>query len=88
MSEKMTCPGCSFHSSSVMAAFDDAEPCPSCGLSAAAALEIFGIRATRADVAVKAQAAEAIRRLDAAETRAAKAERLVERMREVLDDVS
>lgn len=34
MSDKMTCPGCDAHTSSVLGAVERGEPCPYCGLSA------------------------------------------------------
>ncbi len=67
MSRKMTCPACNAHTSSVFAAFEEGRPCPNCGLSAEAALEIDGVRQRRADEQLKAQAETAIKERDAAQ---------------------
>lgn len=67
MSRKMTCPGCNAHTSSVLAAFEEGRPCPNCGLSAEAALEIDGVRQRRADEELKAKLETAIKERDAAQ---------------------
>lgn len=67
MSRKMTCPACNAHLSSVLAAFEEGRPCPNCGLSAEAALEIEGVRMRRADEDLKARLEAAIKERDAAQ---------------------
>lgn len=66
MSRKMTCPACNAYTSSVLAAFEEGQPCPYCGLSADAALEIDGVRQQRADENLKARLEKAIKERDAA----------------------
>jgi uncharacterized protein YlaN (UPF0358 family) len=41
MAEKMTCPACDSHTSSILRAFEDGLPCPVCGLSNRAANEVL-----------------------------------------------
>jgi hypothetical protein len=60
MSDKMQCPGCMSYTSSIRRAVEDNEPCPSCGLSADAIAEIYGIQRSRADEALKARLQAAI----------------------------
>jgi hypothetical protein len=67
MSRKMTCPACSAHTSSVLAAFEEGRPCPNCGLSAEAALEIEGVRQRRADEELKARLEVVVKERDAAQ---------------------
>lgn len=67
MSRKMTCPACTSHSSSVLAAFEEDRPCPECGLSAESALEILSVRERRADEELKAKLEAAIKERDAAQ---------------------
>ena len=80
----MTCPGCGSHTSSILFAVRDGEPCPSCGLSAAAILEITSVKASRADEALKQQTAAALEELDRWRTRALTAEQLLETIRQAL----
>lgn len=70
MSERMTCPGCDAHSSTVLNRFRDGAPCKFCGLSAEAALEIIAVHEKRADAELKAQLVEALKRADKAEDQA------------------
>lgn len=49
VSRKMTCPGCDAHTSSVVTAFDEGDPCPYCGLPATATEEILDARKRAAD---------------------------------------
>jgi transcription elongation factor Elf1 len=90
MSRKMTCPACNSHTSSVLAAFEEGRPCPNCGLSAGAALEIEGVRQRRADEDLKARLEAAIKERDAAqrELRLTKArlERITELVGRPLED--
>ncbi|WP_435601335.1 hypothetical protein [Streptomyces sp. C10-9-1] len=67
MTRKMTCPACNSHTSSVLAASEEGRPCPICGLSADAALEIDGVRQQRSDEALKARLETAIKERDAAQ---------------------
>ena len=61
MADKMTCPGCGSHTSAILRAFDEGESCPTCGLSATAAVEIIAVRATRANAEVKAMFEKAVK---------------------------
>jgi hypothetical protein len=49
MSEKLTCPGCNSHTSEIFRAISTDDPCPYCGLSARAIIEIDRVRSARAD---------------------------------------
>ncbi|MEO3856181.1 hypothetical protein [Acrocarpospora sp. B8E8] len=71
MSNKMTCPGCDSHSSSILTALLDDRPCPYCGLSAEAMREIEEIRQSRADEALQARLQDAIKERDEAQREAA-----------------
>lgn len=81
MSEKMTCPGCGAHTSSVLVAVEQDEPCPYCGLSSSAIAEVNAMRRRREDDALTERAAEA-------EIRADRAEAETRRLRSVLDQIS
>lgn len=85
MSERMTCPGCDSHTSSVLVAYQAGGPCPYCGLSWAAIAEIERIQHTRAGEELKAELAETIKARDAAERRAATLGRKLDRVRRALD---
>lgn len=70
----MDCPGCGNYGSDVMSAFNRGDPCPRCGLSAHAAMEVLATRVSRADSVLKLQVEALVkecdrlrRRLDAAE---------------------
>lgn len=80
----MTCPGCDARTSSVLAAFEDCDPCPYCGLSWSTAAELEEkhrtVRQSRADEEVKAIA-------EAALLRAGRAEAAVERLQRQVDAV-
>lgn len=80
MSDKMTCPGCEAHSSTVLNRFRNGDPCSFCGLSAEAALEIMEVREKRADAELKARLVDALKRAD-------KAEDQVRRLRNLLTSV-
>lgn len=79
MSDKMTCPGCDSHTSSVLQAFGNDEPCPHCGLSYGTAAELAEkhrtVRLSRANDAVKQIAEEALQRAGQAEAKVEKLER-------------
>lgn len=76
----MTCPGCGAHTSSVLAKVNDGEPCPFCGLSADAILEVAEVRRKAADEDLKARLEKALVDRDRALAEAAK-------LRNVLHDV-
>lgn len=88
MADKMTCPGCDAHLSSVLNAFDRGEPCPVCGLSYATAAELDEKRRTvgesRANDEVKAIAEDALRRAGKASAEAEQLRRQVAAIRAVL----
>lgn len=86
MGRKMTCPGCNSHTSSVLAAFEEGRPCPQCGLSAEAALEIETIRQRRADEDLKARLEQAIKERDEAQRELRWAKHRLDRLSEVLGD--
>ena len=77
MSEKMECPGCGAYTSSVLAKVNDGEPCPYCGLSAGAILEIGSVRRRKADEDLKEQLEKALIERDRAVTEAAKLGRVL-----------
>jgi DNA repair exonuclease SbcCD ATPase subunit len=80
MGDRMTCPACGAHLSSVLHAFAEGEPCPSCGLPHSAAVAVLDIRRQRADEDVKRRALEA-------ELRAARAEEELSIARHRLEEV-
>jgi hypothetical protein len=86
VSDKQTCPACEAHTSSVRGAFLRGEPCPHCGLSAGAALELETARSRGAGWAMVRQTAQAVRRAEAAEAEAARLRGLIGRARQALDD--
>ena len=80
MADKMTCPACDAHLSSVLMAFEEGQPCPNCGLPAEAAVDVLAAR--------KRGASEVLtQKYAAAETRAAKAEAEVRKLRAKLDRI-
>jgi hypothetical protein len=70
VSDKMECPGCGAVSSSVLIRVTNGDPCPFCGLSAHAVLEINGVHRRQADEQLKEQLAEALVELDRAKAEA------------------
>lgn len=90
MGRKMTCPACNSHTSSVLAAFEEGRPCPECGLSAEAALDILTVRQRCADEELKTKLETAIKERDVAqrELRLVKArlERITELVGRPLED--
>lgn len=68
----MECPGCGAVSSSVLVKVMNGDPCPFCGLSADAVLEIGGVRRKRADEELKERLATALAELDRAKAEAAR----------------
>lgn len=88
MSNKMTCPACNSHTSSTLAAFEEGRPCPNCGLSAEAALEILTVRQKRADEDLKARLETAIKERDEAQRELRWAKRRLEQIGETLDEAA
>lgn len=90
VSDKMTCPGCDAHLSSVMRAYNDGLPCPNCGLSYAAMEELFEKRRTvgvsRANDEVKAIADAALLRAGRAEAERDRLRRQLAGVRAALDE--
>jgi|HubBroStandDraft_2_1064218.scaffolds.fasta_scaffold317797_2 hypothetical protein len=84
MSDKMECPGCGAYSSSVLIPVRDGQPCPFCGLSAAAISEIQGVRRARADEALRKRLEAALIERDRARTEAEIATRMLEAARSAL----
>jgi hypothetical protein len=80
MSDRMTCPGCNVHTSSVLIAFNDDRSCPHCGLSAEATAELLAVREKVANDELKTK-------LTAALLRADKAERRVYRLEDALREI-
>ncbi len=64
MGERLECPGCGSYTSGVLNAFRNDEPCPYCGLSTEALVEISAIRLERADSKLKQVAEDAIKDRD------------------------
>ena len=81
MSQKMTCPACNAHLSSVYQAFENGEPCPNCGLSHEAAQEVLSAKARNADETLRARLTELLAERDAAVARAEKAESKLQRIK-------
>lgn len=88
MSDKMTCPGCGSHTSSVWHAYIDGESMPCCGLSNGAIAELITIRDSRANDSIKAIADAAVKRANAAETELGKLRRQVQAVRDALEEAS
>ena len=62
MSRKMTCPGCEAHTSGVVTAYEEGEPCPYCGLPAMATEEILSARQRAADADLTKRYEEVVKR--------------------------
>ena len=80
----MTCPGCNAYTSSVLIKVQEGEPCPYCGLSAEAIMEINGVRRRQADENLKARLETALIERGRALAEAAKHKRAVESARHAL----
>lgn len=80
MSDRMTCPGCNTHTSSVLNAFENDRPCPHCGLSVEATAELLEVREAVANAELKTK-------LTAALVRADKAEKRVYRLEDALREI-
>lgn len=89
MADKMTCPGCDAHLSSILRAYDDGEPCPNCGLSWAAVDELFtkrrAVAVSRANEDVKQVADQALLRAGRLEAENERLRRIVDGVRAALD---
>ena len=82
----MTCLGCDAHTSGVLQAFEDGEPCPNCGLSAEATLEIQTVRRSHADGELKAKCEQVLKERDEAQRELRWAKQRLERLASVLGD--
>ena len=87
MADKMECPGCEAHSSTVRASYASGEGCPFCGLSSSAMAEIFAIRRWRASKALEDALTTAIKARDQAEAENRKLKDKIERIWDVVNDV-
>lgn len=67
MGRRMTCPACGSRTSSIVAAFEEGDPCPVCGLPHAAASAVVAIKAREANSEVTQRAVHAELRAAAAE---------------------
>jgi hypothetical protein len=79
------CPGCEAETSTIRAAFERDESCPSCGLSAEAAAQVLEVRARRGDERLRADLEAALKRADAAEQEVAVLRNQVRGVRAALD---
>ena len=84
MSDKMTCPGCGAHTSAVLINVSRDEPCPYCGLSADAIMEVAEVRRKTADEDLKTRLEKALIERDRAVTEAVRLGRILEEVRSVL----
>jgi hypothetical protein len=80
MGRRMLCPACGSYTSSIVAAFEEGEPCPACGLPASAAAAVIEVKARQAGEEVTQRAVRA-------ELRAAAAEEELRWLRRVLASV-
>lgn len=85
MGERMECFGCGSETSSVLWAWEHAEPCPYCGLSAEAGLEILAIKASRANAELRDRAADLVKELDEWKRKARAAEGALAKIRTTVD---
>lgn len=85
MVDKMTCPGCGAHTSTVLARVREGEPCPNCGLSAEAIIEVTQVRQRAADEELKGRLSTALIERDRAVTEAARLRAAAESARDALD---
>ncbi len=84
MSAKEWCPACDAVTSNVRSAFERGEPCPHCGLSAAAAAELLAARARGAETELVERTARAELRAERAEGESARLRDVLTRARQVL----
>lgn len=88
MSEKMTCPGCGAHTSSVRTAYVEGEPCPNCDLPAEATAQVLDARRRSADAELTERYTQAIMRAERAEQRVRRLETTLQTLRDVLDEAA
>lgn len=55
MGERMYCPGCNSSLSAILFAVREGRPCPNCGLSAEAIMEVNSLKDSRADEQLQAK---------------------------------
>lgn len=87
MSEKMTCPGCQSHTSDVLRAYNDDEPCPHCGLPKSATTQVLAARKKAADADLTARYEELALRVGRAEGETVKLRNVVDQIRNILDEL-
>ena len=87
MGDRMTCPGCDAHTSDVLGAYERWEPCPHCGLSPNTMQEILVIRSRRANAEVTKLAENAIKDRDRFSAENAKLRRVLEEIRDAVDEI-
>lgn len=82
----MTCPGCQSHTSDVLRAYDEDEPCPHCGLPASATDQVLAARRKAADADLTARYEELAVRVGRAESEAVRLRNVVDQFRDILDE--
>jgi hypothetical protein len=87
VSNKTTCPGCDAHTSGVTAALEEDRPCPHCGLSSAAIVELMAVRETVASEKLKGQVAGLVIRADKAESERDRLRDAMSEIRTILEDL-
>lgn len=87
MSDRMTCPGCQTHTSSVLARYLEDEPCPYCGLPASAAAEVMAAQKRNADAELTRKYTEVVTRLGHAEAETAKLRSALQQIGWILDEL-
>lgn len=87
MSDRMTCPGCNVHTSSVLNAFENDRPCPHCGLSVEATAELLEVREKVANDELKTKLTAALLRADKAERRIYRLEDAIREIKGTLEDL-
>jgi hypothetical protein len=85
VSAKMHCQGCDFYGSSVLADFQDGNPCRNCGLPHEAAVAVLAARERGASEELITKFTGAEQRATAAERKVADLERRLSEIRDVLD---
>jgi hypothetical protein len=86
MSGKMNCPACHAYTSDVLRAYEDEEPCPSCGLPAEAAGHILRIQRSKADEALRAELVQVRTELGRVQADRSKLSRKLDRFMAVAND--
>lgn len=85
VADKMTCPGCRSHTSDVLRAYNNDDPCPNCGLPASATDQVLAARRKAADADLTAKYEELAIRVGRAEGEATRLRMLVADIRDLLD---